>query len=151
MVRRRIIEKTIPDLEIYSGPGGQNAQILLPVSYYGKLGYMEEILCRYYIRSESHSHSVKTPALQIRQIEYYERILISTLEKMGFEILKQYKKRIEFYYAEIKFGNALDSKDPVLLRRYYSLKEKYGLATWGDRLRFLRYTNPTLRRMQHLD
>lgn len=151
MVRRSILEKAIPDLEIYSGPGGQNAQILLPVSYYGKLGYMDDILYRYYVRSKSHSHSIKTPALQIRQIEYYEQIVLATLEKMGNQILDQYKKRVETYFAQIKFGNALDSKDPILLKQYYAQKKEYGLVKMGDRIRFLRYTNPMLRKIQHLD
>lgn len=151
MVRRSILEKAIPDFEIYSGPGGQNAQILLPVSYYGKLGYMDDVLYKYYIRSESHSHSVNTSTLQIRQLEYYEQIVLATLQKMGTDVLNIYKKRIEIYFTQAKFGNALDSKNPVILKQYYAQKKKYGLVTMKDRIRYFRYTNPVLRKLQRLD
>lgn len=151
MVRRNILEKVIPDFEIYSGAGGQNAQILLPVSYYGNLGYMDNILYRYYIRRESHSHSINTSVLQIRQLEYYEKIILETLKRMGNGVYRDYKERIETHYARIKFGNALDSKDTTLLNQYYDEIKKYGVVTPGDRIRVFRYTNPLLRKLQHLE
>ena len=55
------LDKVIEKREIYTGRGGQNAQILLPLAwYYGEPGYVKESIYKYYIHSESHSHSQDT-------------------------------------------------------------------------------------------
>lgn len=58
MVRSEELLEVLPDREIYTGKGGQNAQVLLPMAYSYKCGYMDDILYLYYIREESHSHSI---------------------------------------------------------------------------------------------
>ena len=68
MVRSSRVDETIPDREIYSGRGGQNAQILLPVSYQQPIGYLDEILFKYYIRQSSHSHQVNDAVRTVQQL-----------------------------------------------------------------------------------
>ena len=44
MVRSEELLEVFPDREIYTGKGGQNAQVLLPMAYSYKCGYMDDIL-----------------------------------------------------------------------------------------------------------
>lgn len=140
MVRTSAIDDAIPDREIYDGRGGQNAQILLPIAYQGKFGYMDDILYKYYIRANSHSHSLNTPEKVIFQLENFETILLETLKRMPKEVLVQYQTKIRQHYARQRFGNALDTRDPKLIKKYYQKLSALGIATFSDWLHYRKYS-----------
>lgn len=59
MVRTEVLFQHIINREIYYNPNaGQNYQLLLPVAYYEKCGFVDKILYNYYIRTDSHSRDV---------------------------------------------------------------------------------------------
>ena len=147
MVRTSAVDETIPNREIYPGRGGQNVQMLLPISYRRRYGYMDEALYKYYIRTSSHSHSIDTTQKTIHQYEQFEALLIETLKRMPAEVYRQYEARIRRRYSRVRFGLALDTQRPQLISRYYRELVNVGEAGSIDRLRFLKHTNFLLRRL----
>lgn len=142
MVRTSALDSVIQDRDIYAGPGGQNAQILLPVAFRKRIGYMQEVLYKYYIRTDSHSHSITSPEKTITQLQNFETILLETLGRMSAEVYSQYHKRIRHHYARQRFGNALDSQDPSLVRKYFRHLAKAGIATPTDWVRCVIHGSP---------
>lgn len=62
MVRTDVLFEAYPDRNIDPSRLGQNFQILLPVSYNRKFGYVDEPLMEYRIQSESHSQAADPQA-----------------------------------------------------------------------------------------
>lgn len=149
MVRSSALDSVIPKRDIYCGRGGQNAQILLPVSYTKRYGYIDDILYKYFIRESSHSHSVNSAEKTLIQLEYFESILLETLNRMPQDVLPRYQLRIKVYYARMRYGNALDTRKPELIKKYYQEIAALGIATFSDWLRYLRYTTPILRTLSN--
>ncbi len=146
MVRSEELLEVLPDREIYTGKGGQNAQVLLPMAYSYKCGYMDDILYLYYIREESHSHSITDSKKVIQQLEYYETILLETLKKMGNDIYEKYEGKIKCFYAARKFGNAVDTGDGELIRKEYWGMKKLHCISVKERLLYFRTTNLIVRK-----
>lgn len=106
MVKTSALEAVIPNREIYTGRGGQNAQILLPFGwFYGEPGYVEKSVYKCYVRNESHSHSQNTSEKIIQQLYNYENILINTMKiylmKRFCDILVKYMDIIQNYDLEM--------------------------------------------------
>ena len=57
MLRTEVLFATYPDRNIFPSRLGQNFQLLLPVSYKRKFGYIDEPLMDYYLYDNSHSHA----------------------------------------------------------------------------------------------
>lgn len=147
MVRSSAVDAVIPNREIYPGRGGQNVQILLPISYRGNYGYMDEFLYKYFVRTTSHSHSINTAEKAICQYEQFETLLIETLRRMPAEVYWKYEARIRRRYSRVRFGLALDTQKTQLISRYYRELVKIGEAGLIDGLRFLKHTNFLLRKL----
>lgn len=148
MIRTSAFEKVIQDREIYAGPGGQNAQILLPMAwYYGEPGYVEGTVYTYYIRSSSHSHSQNTSTKIINQLCNYEKILIETIERIADKKAQEYKSDIRQHYARLEFGNAVDTKDAKLIKIYYKKLRNNSCIILHDRMLYIKYTNPIIRKI----
>ena len=146
MVRSEELLEVLPDREIYTGKGGQNAQVLLPMAYSYKCGYMDDILYLYYIREESHSHSITDSKKVIQQLEYYETILLETLKKMGNDIYEKYEGKIKCFYAARKFGNAVDTRDREFIRKEYLEMQKQNFyIPFKTKLLYIKSTNRILK------
>ncbi len=140
MVRSSRLDESIPDREIYSGRGGQNAQILLPVSYQQPIGYMDDCLFKYYIRAASHSHQVNDAIRTVQQLEKYEKIITETLEKMGASVAEKYRADVQKHYAQLEFGNSIDSRDALLIKKCYQKLCQVGNPTLRQFLLYIKYT-----------
>lgn len=78
MIRTDLLFEKIIDRNIYFNPeAGQNYQLLLPVSYDHKCGFIDEVLYKYYIRKDSHSHN--TSLEQEYQRTYVREILLNNV------------------------------------------------------------------------
>ena len=59
IVRTQLLFDKINNREIYyNREAGQNYQLLLPVAYDNKCGFIDNVLYDYYVRNDSHSHDV---------------------------------------------------------------------------------------------
>lgn len=141
MCRVDALDRVIENRDIYAGEGGQNAQLLLPLSwYYGEPGYVEESVYRYYLRENSHSHSQNTSRKIIAQLERYEKILIVSIEKITDKKAQRYIPTIKNHYARQKFGNAVDTKCTKLIWHYFKELRKLRIIRFHDILMLIKYT-----------
>lgn len=130
MIRTELLFSVLHNKEIYFNPEiGQNYQLLLPVAFSSKCGYIDEILYLYYIRTDSHSRNVnfekKFERTYIRE-EALENILSFLPEEKYFleiccikrdSVIRRFEmahneKNVEYLklaYREIKL-NKLNSK-----------------------------------------
>lgn len=144
MVRTVCFDCVIPNREIYAGFGGQNAQLLLPLAwYYGEPGYVEDSIYTYYVREDSHSHSLNSSEKIIQQLERYERILIETMERIPDPDINKYITDVRRYYARHRFGNAVDTMNPELIRRYYRQLRQLRITRLHDTALYMKYTIKT--------
>ncbi|OZG68551.1 glycosyltransferase family A protein [Bifidobacterium eulemuris] len=60
IARTDILHKAIPTMHIYEYREGQNWQLLLPISFISKCGYIQKPLYKYVVRENSHSHMPRT-------------------------------------------------------------------------------------------
>lgn len=151
MVRSEKLDAVIESRDIFDGRGGQNAQLLLPLSwYYGEPDYVENSVYKSYNRKKSHSHSKNTIAKIIKQLYNYERILTETLKRIDDKDIQVYLDRIKKHYAKLRFGNSIGTKDAELIRKHYIEIKKAGNANRQDFLLYVKYTNPLTRKVFHV-
>ncbi len=141
MVRSSFFDKVVPDREIFTGRGGQNAQMLIPICWYGKNGYINEVLYKYYTHRESHSHSIDDPKKHIRQLSYFQEIVIETLKNTKDNELMEYIPEVKKHYSRLRFGHSLDSKDRKIIKECAKEMKELGILNSHDRYLVFRYTN----------
>lgn len=144
MVRAAFIIKHFKDREIFTGRGGQNAQMLIPCAWYGELGYIDKELYNYKVRSDSHSHSKDTPLKQIKQLENFEAILINTIDRLEDDKALKYIPEIKKKFARARFGYALDTYDTSVIKQYAGQLKQLGILTKHDKYLVFRFTNPVV-------
>ena len=125
MVRTQLLFDKLQDKKIYfDREAGQNYQLLLPVAYDNKCGFIDDILYNYYVREDSHSHCVDyNRAYQRTYVR--EKLLDNVLEfmpsdeknKLMFEIT--YKCLIERFNLSFSANDKLNNNNS-----YEELKER---------------------------
>ena len=96
MFRVSAFLKVNPKREIYAARGGQNWQMILPMAYSQKCGYIH--LRLYLIRSHPGSHSRRVHGLQgkLKRMDEHEKILLNTLDAIPIM-----KKKPKIYYTKL--------------------------------------------------
>lgn len=106
MARMKFFDQCIKDREIYISMAGQNYQLILPLAYNGKCGYLDKIVYNYYIIESSHSHSVKKTRDLFRRCDQHKDILFHVIKDLNMskgERLKYYIKiNIKYIKKKIK-------------------------------------------------
>ena len=82
LVRKALLEKAIPSGKIYESRQGQNWQLMLPFTYCGKAGHLDEVLFKYVIHNDSHSHTKRNFAEQIKRFDEFEILISETLRNI---------------------------------------------------------------------
>ena len=152
MVRtNEFIERILPDRQIYISQFGQNLQVMLPMAYRSKVGFISKPLMKYYIHSDSHSHvGGKVEILQ--RSRGYEGNRLGVLETMHIEKqeLNEYILRVRKLFAERRILQTIKWQDEKLFceelnactegKYIYIVKwwlSRIGIFTW---MTFLHYT-----------
>ena len=143
----RLSDVNIKNRDIYTGRGGQNAQMLIPCAWFGKIGYINESLYKYYIYSHSHSHGKNTPEKQIKQLENFEKIILNTVERLQDNEANQYIEQIKKRFARARFGYALDTYDPSIIRQCAAELKAVNEMNNHDRYLVVRFANPIVKRL----
>lgn len=95
LVRRTSFEKAIPSNSIYESRQGQNYQLLFPLAYCCRCGYIDKVLAKYVVHDDSHSNAKRSFEQQItRQKEFVvlERKTLSAIPGMTEEDFARYMK-----------------------------------------------------------
>lgn len=111
MCRMKHFDSRIKGREIYESRAGQNWQLILPISYKEKCGYLNKIVYNYRISESSHYHSVKKTKDLLRRCDDHKDILLNVLKNVGMTKKEyiSYRKKISAKYIRRKIGIILAS------------------------------------------
>ena len=133
MARSEAILKAIPSRHILRSDVGQNWQMLMPLSYTSKCGYLREVLFTYVIREESHSRREKKLDEVIEKLHKQNNLVASVLKEMGLENSK-YMNMLKDKLVRKEFDNGYFFKDKALMKSKYSELKTMGRTTKRDTL-----------------
>lgn len=131
MVRASAVDSFIKNRDIYEGRQGQNWQMLLPILYSGKWGYIEKKLYKYVVRENSHSHEGRTYKEQIERFDGFTNILLNTLDRIAempnYE-RELWKKIVYEKYIPRELYLAYHYKDREMITKYRTMQKKLKLS-----------------------
>lgn len=139
MIRTDALFAFYPDRNIYPSRFGQNMQILLPVAYKQKFGYIDEPLMTYVLHEDSHSQA-KSPEEQYQKDEVNQKGYRDIYLHMLGLILKdpveyqKYRNIFEASYYRCAMLRAEKYKKQFQLKESYRALNATGLATLNDRI-----------------
>lgn len=127
MVRMSAFLDVNPSRNIYVTKGGQNWQMLLPISNKYKCGYIDEGLYYYIVRKNSHSHASNGIfEKEIQKIDNHLDILTNVLNKMDITKKQKdeyiYNLKIKFLRRKLGLARQYRSKK-VYIENYHILKQ----------------------------
>lgn len=136
MVRTKALMSALKDGQIYEGRGGQNWQLLLPVAYTRKCGFVDDVLYYYRVRVNSHSRAQKTPSDEIQRSFEHEAILTNTINRMKIseEEKEKYIELIKHKYLRKRRRIAFRSNDQSLMKASYKELNKNGKLDYSEKL-----------------
>lgn len=156
LVRREALLHALPTRHIYESTEGQNYQLLLPLAYTAKVGYIERPLIKYLVHGDSHSHRERSFAEQYELQD--EGILVCTTTLAGIpgitaEDLDYWCREVRLlhnrcrlrlaatnfsraYYERAKKLLAADNYRPTLKESYLALACYQALKMCYKRLKF---------------
>lgn len=110
MIRTEDFFSYYPDRKIAENPIGQNMQMLLPMAYSHKYGYIDDVLYDYVVYNDSHSHKKRT--------------LDEAIEKsdMTCDLVKEVMKCIGMPDKEYEEYVSLTEHEKYRRRFYFSIK-----------------------------
>ncbi|RGX96939.1 glycosyltransferase family 2 protein [Blautia sp. OF03-15BH] len=111
MVRADALKRAIPNLSIYESREGQNWQLMLPLAYSLKYGYLDEILFKYVVHNGSHSHMKR---LYERQIERRDNFYV--LQKETISKITDMPKSEKEYWIQYSYKKQLKEKYILTLK-----------------------------------
>ncbi|MDY6310999.1 MAG: glycosyltransferase family A protein, partial [Cyanobacteriota bacterium] len=136
MVAMKAFLSANPERYIFPTRRGQNWQMLLPVLFKYKCGYIDEPLYNYYVHvgSVSNPTGIANFTTEITKIEKYNELIVDTLSHMEMDekerqryiamVNNKYLK--EKLAISFRFGKTKDAK------RYYALLKKEKQSTLKD-------------------
>ncbi|MDR1583470.1 MAG: glycosyltransferase family 2 protein, partial [Prevotellaceae bacterium] len=119
MVRTRTFIQVNSRRSIYPCPRGQNWQMLLPVMYISKCGFIDEALHNVVIYNDSMSHSDITMQDVLYRIDEHEDVLLNVIKTIPDISIEEYTKKIRNKYHIRRFRAAINFGDKRLLKKYF--------------------------------
>ena len=133
MLRSSCFLKVNPERSILSPQGvGQNYQLLLPISYRYKCGYLDEVLYTYVVRRNSHSHSEKTFEDSLSCCNIGKVLLEDIIKLMKISDEDYYMKVIQWRYIHNLMDLSIIYKDLALLEEQIKILKKYNMLAMRD-------------------
>lgn len=140
MVRASTFLNVNMEREIYHATrAGQNWQMLLPLTYNNKCGFIDEKLYTYVIRENSHSHSIKSVNNILERCDAHEDVLLNSINRisMSQEEKQKYRKVIEEKYARKRFNLAIELNNCSIYEKEYKLLSKNNKVKNSDKIKYI--------------
>lgn len=142
MIKTNKLFKFYKDRNIFESRYGQNLQLLLPVAYNGKSGFIDKPMMKYIRQEESLSQLNGNIDFDIKNMlgykdirKYMINILLTGDEK------KKYLDIIEITYSRYFMNLAIQYKNESLLERSYKNLEKYNSIKLDDKIIYYKIKN----------
>ncbi len=155
MVRTQILWSIYPDREIYKSRYGQNLQIVLPVSYKSKCGYIDIPLMKYINQKDSLSiHDASSEKLKqnIKNMHGYKDIRLYMVDEIVEDEKEKsfLKRKIEALYLRIFFKLYANAGNLDIAEKYYAELKKMNEADRNDFLFILVRKKPFVGKLLNL-
>lgn len=145
MLRSSKLFEFYKDRNIYESKYGQNLQLLLPLAYKGKSGFIDKPLMKY-IRQENSLSQLKGDFnLEVKNLLGYKQIRKHMLNIILLDDeLNKYLERLEIVYAKYLMNLAFYKKDIKLLKENYIMLKKYKANDIEYKILYYNATNKIL-------
>lgn len=147
--RRTSFLRAFPTRQIYPSREGQNWQMLLPMAYYYKCGYIEKPLFCVVGRVDSHSRMGRTPVQEVKRILGFVDLLTHVIMEMQIPEEKEILQIIRIKYAHrlliVSATQNLHGAYHNLISEQYALLKAEGQLQLSDRIFYIGYRNPLKR------
>ena len=121
MIRRNAYDSIYEGKGIFPSQYGQNSQLLLPIAYKYKVGYIDEPLIKYFVRSGSLSHPSQ-PQKQLMMLKGFSEIGKEINKLIFSEDEKAYWDReVDLLYAENILMYAYYTREIETVNKYYNI------------------------------
>lgn len=101
LVKREAFRKAIPSNAIYESRQGQNYQLMLPLAYCGKCGYLDMALAKYVIHPDSHSKRTRSFAEHVARQREFIVLVRETLERIPGMTETDYTRYMKIAYEQL--------------------------------------------------
>ncbi len=130
MVRTSSFLDALPKREIYESKGGQNWQLLLPITYKYKCGFINEILYYYVVRENSHSRQEKNIEELINKTYTHEDIILNSIKPINFDNNVSLINKIKVKYDKKRALIAYKESNYKKYNEYYNILKKENNLTY---------------------
>ena len=137
MIKAYELFKIYPDKIVPMNRYGQNLQILMPVAYRNKTGFIDEPLMKYIKNESSFTMSANNFEAQIKQAEEFKNIRLSILELLELKNI-QFIEKLNLEYNKTFLDIAFSFNKKVNYNKFYIKLEK---KTIQDKINFHRINN----------
>lgn len=144
MLRSKTFLKLNPQRHIYDEWAGQNYQLLLPIAYYGKCGYLDEYLYDYLVRSNSHSRQDTGFEKLLSNIYAHEKLLNTVIKEMKLKEEKELLEIIKVKYIRRRLDLAYTFRNKYIGKEQYNELKKYNALSKKDKILYYRIKIPIL-------
>lgn len=147
MIRMEVWLQRCPNREIYVSRSGQNMQILLPVLYHKKAGYIDTPLMNYLIQEESLSHFQEDTdgTKRLEAIKGYEDIYINVTKTICDEKeIDIIHKQIKENFIRTRMQLAIWIKNKDLMKENYLLLKQIKRIKIDDKINYYNMCKPLI-------
>lgn len=132
--------EVIPNRHIYESRAGQNWQLLLPISYKYKCGFVNDVVGTYLIRKDSHSHMDETLDHLIEKTYDHEDILLVVINGITMPDTEKFKYKtfIKNKYKLKRFNTYCEYKKIDLVKQNYQMLKKCNLINYKIKIKYYR-------------
>lgn len=150
MIRTNLLFNTLTNKEIYYNPEvGQNYQLLLPVAYCSKCGFLDDILYLYYVRMDSHSRN-SSFRQNFERTYTREEALENILTFLPKEIYSLEISNIKKESIIRRFNMAHDERNADYLKRAYKELKSNNLKNVYYMKVYLSDVYPIFKMLRHI-
>jgi len=133
MLRSSCFLDVNPSRSIFSPQGsGQNYQLLIPISYKYKCGYLDEILYTCVMRSDSHSRITLSLEDSKKRYNTFKNVLENVIKSMNIPDEAYYMRLIEARYIRWLMDTAAKHNDLPLLKDQIEKLKELNMCTFKD-------------------
>ena len=139
MLRTSSLFEFYPDREIYQSRYGQNLQLLMPLTYRKKCGFIDEPQMNYNIQEESLSQNSDPESEMERSLENgtgYHDIRIHLIKQVvkNPEEMQKYVRMADIAYFRSIFNKAVSLKDKEITKKMYTNLKNTKATTLNDKI-----------------
>jgi len=117
-----------PEKTIIESPVGQNVQMLLPIAYMSRYGYIDDCLYDYVVYEDSHAHRRRTFEQALNKSDMTSDLFLAVMKQMNLDHsdYNRYAKMVEHERYRRHFYYSIQYKKKEYMNESYKLYKQTG-------------------------